>query len=208
MAKKSFTYGGYTFEPRGLFADFGLNDDIHEICCKLNNSNFGYVADGDEPYNYDDFYKAAGEKVDDVFLCKENGILYIPCQSSLQIFTPGKHEPGSVSAAYHRRRAAIEEARIERKREELKHVMTPTEEQHQTIIALRHAIDECRKQGLDFAVDGTDLYVFRADLLENLTSDMAPADGQEGIADNLFSVIDNAWDVCEGLYANPKKYNN
>ena len=59
--------------------------------------------------------------------------------------------------------------------------------------------------GLDFAVDGTDLYVFRADLLENLTSDMAPADGQEGIADNLFSVIDNAWDVCEGLYANPKK---
>ena len=189
MKTNTFTYGGYTFEPRGQFKDYGLKDDIHDICCKLNNSNFGYVADGDEPFNYDDFYKAAGEQVDDVFLCKENGILYVPCKESLQIFTPDKHEYGSVTAAFNRRRAAIEEARINRKREELKHVMTPTEEQHQAIIALRHAIDECRKQGLDFAVGGTDLYIFRADLLEDLTSDMAPGEGQEGIADNLFSAV-------------------
>ena len=204
MTNKTFTYGGYTFEPRGLFADFGLYD-VQEICCKLNNSNFGYVADGDEPYDYNDFYKAAGEKTDDVFLCKENGILYVPCHQSLQIFTPEKHEPFSVTEAYNRRRAAIEERKEQEKKEALKKAMVLTDEQAKAINALREAAFKCCEVGLNFATDGTDMYLFRADTLKDITDNMVPMEGQVQISDGMYIAIENAWDACEGLYANVKE---
>ena len=203
--KKTFTYGGYTFEPQGQFKDYGINSDKNElrnIIRKLNNSNFGYVADGDEPFNYDEFYKVADGCEDDVFLCKENGILYVPCGKSLQIFTPNDHEPGSVTAAYNRRRAEREEA-IERcKKEALKNAMCLTDEQRDAINALREAAYKCCEMGLNLAVNGTDMYVFRADLLQGLTDNIASMEGQVQIETGMYLAIENAWDASEGLYAN------
>lgn len=89
MANKTFTYGGYTFEPRGTFKDNGIKPGKKgdaKLYKSLYYLNYGKVADGDEPFNYDDFYKAAGVKEDDVFYCKETGELYVPCQKPLCIF--------------------------------------------------------------------------------------------------------------------------
>lgn len=208
METKTFTYGGYTFEPRGQFKDYGIKpdrDELRNICCKLNNSGFGLVADGDEPFDYSEFYKAAGGCEDDVFMCRENGILYVPCGASMQIFTPEPHEYGSVTAAYNRRRAEREEHIRFQKQEALKNVMCLTDEQTVAVNALREAAFKCSELGLNFAADGTDMYVFRADLLQDITEDMAAADGQERIETGMYLAIENAWDACEGLYANPKE---
>lgn len=208
METKTFTYGGFTFEPKGQFKDYGIKPDKNEmrnICCKLNNSGFGLVADGDEPFIYDDFYKAAGGCDDDVFLCKENGILYVPCGESLQIFTPEHHEFGSVTAAYNRRRQEREERERVKKREALKNVMCLTDDQRDAINALREAAYKCCEVGLNFAVDGGDIYAFRADLLEGLTDNMVPLEGQVRIETGMYLAIENAWDACEGLYAKAKE---
>lgn len=207
METKTFTYGGFTFEPKGQFKDYGIKPDKNEmrnICCKLNNSGFGYVADGDEKFVYDEFYKAAGGCEDDVFMCRENGILYVPCGESLQIFTPEPHEYGSVTEAYNRRRAKREERIRFQKQEALKNAMCLTDDQRDAINALRDAAYKCCEVGLNFAVDGGDMYAFRADLLEGLTDDMAPMDGQVRIETGMYLAIENAWDACEGLYAKAK----
>ena len=189
MAKKEFQYGGYTFEPRGQFKDYGIKpgkNEFRDICSKLNNSNFGCVADGDEPFDYDEFYKAAGGCDDDVFLCKENGILYVPCAKSLQIFTPEPHEYGSVTEAYNRRRAAIEEHKEFVKREALKDAMYFTEEQLAALIELSRAAKKCQSVGLQFSSDKEYVFAFRADLLEDLTEDMVPMEGQTRIPDECY----------------------
>lgn len=210
MERKAFIYGGYTFEPAGLFKDYGIKpgkNEFRNICSKLNNSNFGYVADGDEPFDYDEFYKAAGGCDDDVFLCKENGILYVPCAKSLQIFTPEPHEYGSVTDAYNRRRAKREEHERFVKLEALKDAMCPTDEQHQAIIALSKAIAHCKELGMDFAQDECGWYVFRSDLLTDVTTNMVPLMGQVHVPHDCFiGVLDgvDALNVCDGLYANVK----
>lgn len=210
MERKTFIYGGYTFEPKGQFKDHGIKpgkNEFRNICSKLNNSNFGYVADGDEPFDYDEFYKAAGGCDDDVFLCKENGILYVPCAKSLQVFTPEPHEYDSVTEAYNRRRAKREEHERFVKQEALKDAMCPTEEQHQSIIALSKAIAHCREQGLDFAQDECGWYVFRADLLADVTTNMVPLMGQVQVPHSCFmGILDgcDALNICDGLYANAK----
>lgn len=208
MAKTTFTYGGYTFEAAGQFKDYGIKkgkSEMRDICSKLNNSNFGYVADGDEPFDYDEFYKAAGDCEDDVFRCKENGILYVPCGKSLQIFTPDPHEYVEVTAAYNRRRAQREEHERFVKQEALKGAMYFTEEQHQVMAELGRVVKKCKDLGLQFSHDGDYVFAFRSDLLKDLTEDMAPAAGQEQIPSECFqTAIYGVWDSHEGLYANVK----
>lgn len=87
--KKSFKYGGYTFVPLGRFTSFGIkaNAEMKEIMKYLYFINQGFVADGHEKYDYDEFYKAAGDDCkSDVFLCKETKEMYVPCQNALPIF--------------------------------------------------------------------------------------------------------------------------
>ena len=209
MSTKTFTYGGFTFEPKGQFKDYGIKpgkNEMRNICCKLNNSGFGLVADGDEPFDYDEFYNAAGKCEDDVFLCQENGILYVPCGASLQIFTPEPHEFGSVTAAYHRRRQEREEEMERKRREELRNVTYLTEEQHQILSDIVSAVKKCREAGMDFVIDGSDVCLLRTDQLEDLTDNMVPMDGQTYIPDCCYiRIVNEAWDAHEGLYANPKK---
>lgn len=208
METKTFTYGGYTFEPRGQFKDYGIKpgkNEMRNICRAFHYYNAGYVADGDVKFNYEEFYKAAGDGCDaDVFFCEETGELYVPCAAVLCIFDR-KATDEEVGKRYERRIAEREEHERHVKQEALKNVMCLTDEQSKAIDALREAAFKCCEVGLNFAADGTDMYVFRADLLQDITDDMAPMNGQERIETGMYLAIENAWDVCEGLYANPKE---
>ena len=209
METKTFNYGGFTFEPKGQFKDYGIKpgkNELRNICRALHYCNSGFVADGDKKFNYEDFYKAAGDSKDDVFLCKETGELYVPCAAVLCIFDRDSTDV-EVGRRYESRIAEKEEHERFVKREELKSVMCLTDKQRDAINALREAAYKCCEVGLNFAVDGSDMYVFRADLLEDVTDDMAPMKGQDMITTGFYLVIENAWDACEGLYANPKTIN-
>lgn len=207
MDTKTFTYGGFTFEPKGQFKDYGIKkgkNEMRNICRALHYYNAGCVADGDEKFNYEEFYKASGDSKDDVFLCKETGELYVPCAAVLCIFDQ-QSDDDEVGRRYERRIAKKKEHEEFLKKEALKNVMCLTDDQRDAINALREAAYKCCEVGLNFAVDGGDMYAFRADLLEGLTDDMAPMDGQVRIETGMYLAIENAWDACEGLYANPKE---
>lgn len=199
--EKQFKYGGFTFEPKGKFRDFGIKEDFRSMSEHLYLLNAGSVADGDEPFNYDEFYQAAGDVDADVFRCVENDVLYVPCRKELMVFAiTGTSE--SLLEDYRQRRRQREEHERLLKQEALKKAMTLTDKQSAAIDALREAAFSCCDAGLHFAVDGTDLYVFRADLLKDITEDMAAQDGQTHIETGMYLAIENAWDACEGLYAN------
>ncbi len=204
MVKRQFTYGGYTFEPRGTFKENGIKDDFKSltaVCHYITRDENATVADGDEPYKYNEFYKAAGQKEDDIFYCPETGERYVPCHCSLAVLDT-EHDYRDVKARIDQRIAQREEHERFIKQEALKNAMNFTEEQHEAFISLDKAIRHCKSIGLDFAVDGNDVYVFRSDLLKDLTENMVSMEGQERIENGLCSIIDSAWDACEGLYAN------
>lgn len=206
MGKKTFTYGGFTFEPAGQVKDYGVNDDFRSVSNTLNCSNYGYVADGDEPYDYDEFYKAAGNVNDDVFRCLENNILYMPCSKSLQIFTPNKKDTDKVSEAYRLRRKQRDEQESSMKKRALQAAMTPTEEAWKEYLSLCAAFKKCKQYGFQFACDGDGFFAFRADLLKDITTNMVPMEGQEEITGlhRLYQICSCVWDAREGLYANVK----
>lgn len=207
MAKR-FTYGGFTFVADGTFKDYGFKGGKRgfiNICRTLHYPNSGNVADGDEKFNYDEFYKVAGKCKDDVFLCEENGERYVPCSSVLAVFDQTS-DSDAVWGRYNRRRMEREEREREAKREALKEAMIFTEEQHQAYIKLCKVINECMELGMQFAYDGDHVHVFRADLLKDITMNMAPSRGQEAIDErSLCQCITGAWDIREGLYANVKE---
>lgn len=106
---KSFNYGGYTFVPLGQFTDAGYKKDapINKIMNDLYFINRGYVADGHEKYNYDDFYKAAKEAGcgdADIFLCKETAEMYVPCQNALPIFDKTAMDTEEVMKRFNHRK--------------------------------------------------------------------------------------------------------
>lgn len=200
-----FTYGGYTFEALGTFEQCGVKDELMSILAALcYTGNDDLVADGDEPFDYDAFYKAAGEQENDVYRCKENGVNYVPCGEVLPIFAPHQ-DHDSVKRRAQRRRQEIEDSRREARRAELANAMCPTEEGHQAIIALGKAIERLRELGFDFAHEGETLYALRTDLLTDITDNMCPMEGQESITANMLPVIHGVWNATDGLYANVRK---
>lgn len=205
--KQTFTYGGYTFEPRGEFKDYGIKsgkNELRSICSALYYYNSGYVADGDEKFNYDEFYEAAGHCKDDVFFCKETNELYVPCAAVLCIFD--RESTGDdVGDRYNKRIAQRKEHEESKKKEAMKNAICLTDEQSDAIDALREAAFKCCEVGLNFAANGGDMYVFRADTLKDITDNMVPMEGQVPIENGMYIAIENAWDACEGLYANVKE---
>ena len=105
--KKSFRYGGYTFVPSGQFKDYGFKDGasmIEFVKC-LHGINRGCVADGHEKYDYDAFYKAAGDDCeDDVFYCPQTKELYVPCEGYLPIFDKTAKDSKEVLLRFDRRK--------------------------------------------------------------------------------------------------------
>ncbi|MFR2553481.1 MAG: hypothetical protein ACLS8D_16935 [Clostridioides difficile] len=76
MNKTSFEYGGYHVYPLRTFT--AEDGDFYELTRKLGQDREIGLTKCDEtwqkyPYDYEEFYKAAGGKVFDIFLCEENG---------------------------------------------------------------------------------------------------------------------------------------
>lgn len=209
MDKKRFQYGGYTFVPDGTFESHGIKKgkrEFYYLSRALHYPNSGCVADGDEKFDYEEFYRASGDSEDDIFLCEENGERYAPCAKVLAVFDQDNTDE-AVCARYERRQQEREKREAWEKQEALKNAMCPTEEQHQAIIALSKAIAFCREQGLDFAQDECGWYVFRADLLADVTTNMVPLMGQVQVPHSCFmGILDgcDALNICDGLYANAK----
>lgn len=208
METKTFTYGGYTFEPRGQFKDYGIKpgkNEMRQICRALHYPNSGNVADGEVKFNYDEFYKAAGDGCDaDVFFCKETGEQYVPCASVLCIFdqTSSSEE---VRKRYETRQQTLHAAEMFRKEEELRNATCLSEEQHKAFGQLLRAAKKCKDAGLEFCYDGNDVRLLRTDWLKDLTNNMAPMSGQTQIPDECFlTIAEDVWNATEGLYANPK----
>jgi len=206
MAKR-FTYGGYTFVEAGTFQDYGIRKGKKEfvnITRALHYPNSGKVADGDEPFDYDGFYKAADGSKDDIFFCEENLERYVPCAAVLAVFDQTSPTE-AVCGRFSRRRAKREEHERLEKRRALKDAMCMTDKQREALDVLREAAVACCEAGLNFAVDGNEMFAFRADLLADITDNMVPMNGQEQITEGMFLAIENAWDASEGLYANVKE---
>ena len=205
----TFTYGGYTFEPRGQFKDYGIKpgkNEMRQICRHLYYENSGHVADGDEKFNYDEFYKAAGGCDDDVFECKENGVFYVPCAAVLCIFDQ-ESNGDEVKRQYEKRRRNWKASVLFRKEEQLREVTYMSEEQHEAFNSLVRAVKKCRKAGLEFVWEGFDMQVLRTDLLKDLTTDGNLSATRTSIPDDCFhTFVKNALDASDcGLFANPRK---
>ena len=74
---KDFKYNGYTFRPLG-----DKNMSFEAACRRISSDRelgmSTYEWSKGEKYNYEAFYKASGNSQSDLFLCLENGKVYIP----------------------------------------------------------------------------------------------------------------------------------
>ena len=89
MERKSFEYGGFHFYPLRTF-DEADGDFYARVFKSREDRELGFTSSDEPwskyPYNYEDFYKAAGGKVFDVFFCEENGKQYVPCSDELRVY--------------------------------------------------------------------------------------------------------------------------
>ena len=89
--EEAFVYGGYHFIP---IRQFRKNEgDFFTVSPRLESDHelgFSKYPEWKKiQYNYEAFYKAATDKTCDIFLCKENGRIYVPGENELFIY----HEP-------------------------------------------------------------------------------------------------------------------
>jgi len=78
--RDSFQFGGYHFTPYRKFRK--REGDFFSICQRIRSDRElglwtyeGRKAD----YTYDSFYAASTDKSCDLFICAENGKVYVPC---------------------------------------------------------------------------------------------------------------------------------
>ena len=89
MDRIRFESGGYHFYPLRKFN--GEDGDFYTRVFKTREDrDLGFMSYDEPwkkyPYNYEEFYKAAGGKVFDIFVCEENGKQYVPCSDELRVF--------------------------------------------------------------------------------------------------------------------------
>lgn len=206
MAKKTFQYGGFTFEPAGQFSDYGIKpgkNEFKQICSALYYTNRDGVADGDEDYDYKEFYQASTDKDADVFLCLDNKVMYVPFSGFLAEFWK-KGTLEEITLAYYRRRRQREQRAYEEKKADLKNASFFTPEQNDAFLKAYKALDACRDLGVDFAIQDDILFAFRTDTLKDLTENMVPRKGQAPLK-LIYQLAPEIWNANDGLYANVKE---
>ena len=89
MERKSFEYGGFHFYPLRTFNEAD-GDFYARVFKSREDRELGFISSDEPwskyPYNYEDFYKAAGGKVFDIFFGEENGKQYVPCADELRVY--------------------------------------------------------------------------------------------------------------------------
>lgn len=117
----TFFYGGYHFVPVRCFekheGDFFVLTKRLEMDPELGLS--AYKERQKYPYHHEDFYAASTHKNCDIFLCVENGRLYVPGTRELFIYhSPKENERFSVMASLKQAKAATEPKTSENKKNE------------------------------------------------------------------------------------------
>ena len=83
--EKEFKYNGYTFRPLGK-TGLSFSQLSKRISRDKDLGMSTYEWSKGEKYNYDKFYEASGDSQSDLFLCLENGNVYIPANNELFLF--------------------------------------------------------------------------------------------------------------------------
>lgn len=87
LSDNTFAYRGYHFTP---FRKFHVRDgDFFEITKRLVSDREMGLCTYEwqkKSYSHKSFYKASPDKKCDIFLCVENGKLYVPCENELFLF--------------------------------------------------------------------------------------------------------------------------
>lgn len=80
-----FEYNGYHFSPIGRVSSRQkMSKTVKYLYSnKQEEPHMTTYGNGNLPYTYDDFYKASGDSEADVFICRENGKVYIPGENEL-----------------------------------------------------------------------------------------------------------------------------
>ena len=96
-SKDVFEYGGYHFKPHRKFRKGEVNRPLEgdsrpwkiDAQFEMRNMNTDNTlairnyGSGKAPWSYDDFYAASGDSDADIFMCVENGKLYVPGANEL-----------------------------------------------------------------------------------------------------------------------------
>ena len=117
----TFFYGGYHFVPVRCFekheGDFFVLTKRLEMDPELGLS--AYKERQKYPYHHEDFYAASTHKNCDIFLCVENGRLYVPGTRELFIYhSPKENERFSVMASLKQAKSATQHKAAENKKSE------------------------------------------------------------------------------------------
>lgn len=93
-----YEYGGKHFKPH---SKLGKVKEIAELLLEADPELGFFDADYNGrkmkfQYNHDAFYKAMNDSEMDVFLCVENGKLYVPCEHELFIYKGKRTTPKDV----------------------------------------------------------------------------------------------------------------
>ena len=78
---ENFEYKGFHYVPLRKFDMEEKKMSLRDISKYLVSSKGSEVGNAD--YGFNDFYKASGDSIADIFLCVENGKQYIPCENEL-----------------------------------------------------------------------------------------------------------------------------
>ena len=80
-----FIYKKYHFEPRGQILPKMSFADISKKLKSDKKLNFNKYKGGNG-WSYEEFYKKSSDKEADLFLCLENGLIYIPGENELFLY--------------------------------------------------------------------------------------------------------------------------
>ena len=94
--KYMFEYNGYHFESVRKLKE-SEKKDICTFSKHIRSDRELGICDYDvdwkkHDYSWKDFYSASNDSQLDIFLCKENGKLYVPCEHELFQFEEKKHK--------------------------------------------------------------------------------------------------------------------
>ena len=80
-----FIYKKYHFEPHGQILPKMSFTDISKKLKSDQKLNFNKYKGG-TGWSYEEFYKKSSDKEADLFLCLENGLIYIPGENELFLY--------------------------------------------------------------------------------------------------------------------------
>ena len=80
-----FIYKRYHFEPHGQILPKMSFTDISKKLKSDKKLNFNKYKGGNG-WSYEEFYKKSSDKEADLFLCLENGLIYIPGENELFLY--------------------------------------------------------------------------------------------------------------------------